>query len=75
MKRTSSGRYRDLRRKMQLYEPADPQEILYNRGRLNNHMYFRDGEEADDSKESKNDEAGLALLWELKNDSDGSYIE
>lgn len=65
----------DLERKMRLYEPADPEEIFDNWGRLSNHMYFSDGDDAESSVNKKNDEADMALLWKLKRDSDGSYIE
>ena len=64
-----------MERKMLIYEPPDPQEIFDNWGRLSNHMYFSNGEDAEASRVKRGDEADLALLWKLKNDRDGSYIE
>lgn len=64
-----------MERKMFLYEPPDPQEIFDNWGRLSNHAYFSNGEDAETSKIKRGDEADMALLWKLKKDEEGSYIE
>lgn len=65
----------DMERKMRLYEPPEPQEIFDTWGRLSNHMYYRNGDDAESSVNRKGDEADMALLWKLKQDSDGSYVE
>jgi hypothetical protein len=65
----------DMQRKMRLYEPPDPEEIFDNWGRISNHRYFSDGEDAESSVESNGDEADMALLWKLKKDSEGSCVE
>jgi hypothetical protein len=64
-----------MERKMRLYEPQNPQEIFDNWGRLSNHMYFKNVEDARLAVRSKGDEAGLALEWKLKNEGGSSFIE
>ena len=65
----------DLKLKMRLYDPPDPEEIFNSWGRISNQEFYRDGDDAEELKGSKNDTAGMAAWWKLKNDNEGSYIE
>ncbi|MCK5735516.1 MAG: fibronectin type III domain-containing protein, partial [Spirochaetaceae bacterium] len=64
-----------LEQKMELYEPHDPQEIFDNWGRISNHAFYKNGEDAEASREKRGDEADMALLWKLKKGGEGTYIE